>query len=328
MLILNILLLAVGIWLLIKGSDLFVDSGSRIGHILNISEILLGMTIVSFGTSLPELIIAINGAQTGSNGVVIGNIVGTNIFNICAIFAVLCMIKPVKLSKETVRKDLYMALLSTVVLLVLMADKTFDGSGAINVLNRADGVILLLFFVVFMYYSLYQYIDNRREKPKDEVKLKLKDIDELTKKILLMLLGIAMVFIGGDVAVDAVVELATMLHISETFIAIMVLAIGTSLPEIFTSISAIKKKKNGIAVGNLIGSSIFNTLFILGTSSLIHPITLPMNSLLVDTLLFAIVSIMLILFARQKGKHEISRTEGICLFAIYIGYVIFVIVRG
>lgn len=327
MLILNIVLLAVGIWLLIKGSDLFVDSGSRIGHILNISEILLGMTIVSFGTSLPELIIAINGAQTGSNGVVIGNIVGTNIFNICAIFAVLCMIKPVKLSKETVRKDLYMALLSTVVLLVLMADRAFDGTG-VNVLNRADGIILLLFFAVFMYYSLYQYIDNRREKPKDEVKLKLKDIDELTKKILLMFLGIGMVFLGGDMAVDAVTKLAEMLHISETFIAIMVLAIGTSLPEIFTSISAIKKKKDGIAVGNLIGSSIFNTLFILGTSSLIHPITLPMDSLLIDTLLFAIVSIMLIMFARKKGKHEISRAEGICLFAIYIGYVIFVMIRG
>lgn len=328
MLILNILLLAVGIWLLIKGSDLFVDSGSRIGHILNISEILLGMTIVSFGTSLPELIIAVNGAQTGSNGVVIGNIVGTNIFNICAILAVLCIIKPIKFSKETVRKDLYMALLSTVVLLVLMADRTFDGAGAINVLNRADGVILLLFFGVFIYYSLYHYIDNRREKPKEEVKLKLKDIDELTKKILLMLLGIAMVFIGGDIAVDAVVELATILHISETFIAIMVLAIGTSLPEIFTSISAMKKKKNEIAIGNLIGSSIFNTLFILGTSSLIHPIVLPMNSLLIDTLLFAIVSILLIIFARKKGKYEMGKIEGWCLLAIYVIYVIFVVIRG
>ncbi len=327
MLITNILLLALGIWLLIKGSDLFVDSGSKIGHILNISEILLGMTIVSFGTSLPELIIAINGAQTGSNGVVIGNIVGTNIFNICAILAVLCIIKPVKFSKETVRKDLYMGLLSTVVLLVLMADRAFDGTG-VNVLNRADGVILLLFFGVFIYYSLYHYIDNRREKPKEVVKLKLKDIDKLTINILLMLLGIGMVFIGGDMAVDAVTNLAKALHISETFIAIMVLAVGTSLPEIFTSISAIKKKKDGIAIGNLIGSSIFNTLFILGISSLIHPIVLPMDSLLIDTLLFAIVSIMLIIFARKKGKYEMGKTEGWCLLAIYIVYVIFVVIRG
>lgn len=326
MIILNICLLILGIILLIKGSDLFVDSGSRIGKILNISEILLGMTIVSLGTSLPELIIAINGAQTGSNGVVIGNVIGTNIFNTCAILAVLCILRPVKFLKETVKKDMYMALLSTIVLFVLMADRIFDGMGQ-NVLNRADGIILLLFFGVFMYYSLYQYIENRREKPKEEVKLKLKDIDELTKKILLMLLGIAMVFIGGDIAVDSVVKLASALHISETFIAILVLAVGTSLPEIFTSISAVKKHKNEMAIGNLIGSSIFNILFILGISSLIHPITLPMDSLLIDTALLGIIFAMLILFARNKGKYEMSKMEGYCLLSIYVVYVLYVIAR-
>lgn len=327
MIIINIGLLILGIILLIKGSDLFVDSGSRIGKILNISEILLGMTIVSFGTSLPELIVAINGAQTGSNGVVIGNIIGTNIFNVCAILGVLCIIKPIKFLKETVRKDMYMSLLSTVVLFVLMADRIFDGGIGANIINRADGIILLLFFGVFIYYSLYHYVENRHEKPKEEVKLKLKDIDELTKKILLMLLGIAMVFIGGDVAVDSVVKLASACHISETFIAIMVLAIGTSLPEIFTSIAAVKKHKNEMAIGNLIGSSIFNILFVLGTSALIHPIALPMDSLLVDTALFAVVSAMLIMFARNKGRYEMSKLEGYCLLAIYAMYATYVIIR-
>ena len=327
MIIINIGLLILGIILLIKGSDLFVDSGSRIGKILNISEILLGMTIVSFGTSLPELIVAINGAQTGSNGVVIGNIIGTNIFNVCAILGVLCIIKPIKFLKETVRKDMYMSLLSTVVLFVLMADRIFDGGIGANVINRADGIILLLFFGVFIYYSLYHYVENRHEKPKEEVKLKLKDIDELTKKILLMLLGIAMVFIGGDVAVDSVVKLASACHISETFIAIMVLAIGTSLPEIFTSIAAVKKHKNEMAIGNLIGSSIFNILFVLGTSALIHPIALPMDSLLVDTALFAVVSAMLIMFARNKGRYKMSKLEGYCLLAIYAMYATYVIIR-
>ena len=327
MIIINIGLLILGIILLIKGSDLFVDSGSRIGKILNIIEILLGMTIVSFGTSLPELIVAINGAQTGSNGVVIGNIIGTNIFNVCAILGVLCIIKPIKFLKETVRKDMYMSLLSTVVLFVLMADRIFDGGIGANVINRADGIILLLFFGVFIYYSLYHYVENRHEKPKEEVKLKLKDIDELTKKILLMLLGIAMVFIGGDVAVDSVVKLASACHISETFIAIMVLAIGTSLPEIFTSIAAVKKHKNEMAIGNLIGSSIFNILFVLGTSALIHPIALPMDSLLVDTALFAVVSAMLIMFARNKGRYEMSKLEGYCLLAIYAMYATYVIIR-
>ena len=325
----QILLLAVGILLLIKGSDFFVDAGSAIGKTLKINELLLGFTIVSFGTSLPELIVALTSAQSGSNEIALGNILGTSLFNICAILAVIAIIKPVQFKKETVRKDMYMSVLTAFVLMILMADKWISGD-AVNILSRTDGLILLSLFAVFMYYTLYSWLDiwNERKAKNEEVKLKLKDIDTLTKNIFLMLLGLAMVFIGANASVDAVEKIAEALGISETFIAILVVAVGTSLPEIFTSITAIKKGKQDIAVGNLIGSNMFNILFVLGTAATISPIPLQMDSLVIDALTFFLMTIILVLHAKGGKKYELGRGEGLCLLAIYVMYAIYVVVRG
>ena len=325
----QILLLAIGILLLIKGSDFFVDAGSAIGKTLKINELLLGFTIVSFGTSLPELIVALTSAQAGSNEIALGNILGTNLFNICAILAVIAIIKPIQFKKETVRKDMYMSVLTAFVLMILMADKWISGD-SVNILSRTDGLILLSLFAVFMYYTLYSWLDiwNERKAKNEEVKLKLKDIDTLTKNIFLMLLGLTMVFIGANASVDAVEKIAEMLGISETFIAILVVAVGTSLPEIFTSITAIKKGKQDIAVGNLIGSNMFNILFVLGTAATISPIPLQMDSLVIDALTFFLMTIILVLHAKGGKKYELGRGEGFCLLAIYVMYAIYVIVRG
>ncbi len=316
---------------MIKGSDWFVDSGSRIGKVLKISEIILGVTIVSLGTSLPELIVAVTGAQSGNNEIALGNIIGTNMFNLCVILAVVAIIKPIKFLKETVRKDMYMTIVTAFVLFVLMADVLF-GNGTINMLSRSDGIILLVMFGIFMYYTLYGYMDywNDREDEigKEDVKLKLKDIDVLTKNIVLMLVGIALVFLGARWAVDAVEDIAVHLNISETFISILVVAVGTSLPEIFTSIAAARKGKMGIVVGNLIGSNMFNILLVLGFASFINPIPLEMDSLLIDAFVFLIASSLCIVFTRVKKKFEFSRMEGIILFGIYCAYITFVVFRG
>lgn len=328
-LILELVLLAAGIILLIKGSDLFVDSGSAIGKVLKISEILIGMTIVAFGTSLPELIISITSAQTNSNEIALGNILGTSIFNICGILAMIAIISPIKFKKDTVRKDMYMSIASAFVFLLVMADKMLIASD-INIISRADGLILLVFFVIFMYYNLFGYIDVWKErKTKDnEIKLKLKDIDALTINILKMILGLILVFVGAKVAVNSVEKTAAILGISETLISIVVIAVGTSLPEIFTSISAIKKGKHDIAVGNLIGSNMFNILFVIGTAATISPITLQMDSLIIDGFVFLAAMVMLLLHARIGKENEISRGEGLSLIAIYISYLVFVIMRG
>ena len=286
---------------------------------------------MSFGTSLPELIVAITGAQSGNDGIALGNILGTNMFNLCVILAVVAIFKPIKFLKETVRKDMYMTVVTAFALFVLMADVLFD-NGTVNMLSRSDGAILLIMFGIFMYYTLYGYIDywndRKDEVGKEEVKLKLKDIDVLTKSIVLMIIGIVMVFLGARWSVDAVEDIAVRLHISETFISIMVIAVGTSLPEIFTSIAAGKKGKMGIVVGNLIGSNMFNILLVLGAASFINPIQLEMDSVLIDALVFLFASTLCILFTKIKKKFEFSRAEGVTLFLIYCAYIIFVIVRG
>lgn len=325
----EILLLVIGILLLIKGSDFFVDAGSEIGNTLKINELLLGVTIVSFGTSLPEFIVALTSAQSGSTEIALGNILGTNLFNTCVILAIIAIVKPIRFTKETVRKDMYMSVLTSFILMILMADKIIDGD-SINILSRTDGLVLVALFAVFIYYTLYSLTDlwKERKNKNEELKLKLKDIDSLTKNILLMILGIVMVFAGANASVDAVEKIAVILGISETFIAILVVAIGTSLPEIFTSIAALKKGKQDIAVGNLIGSNMFNILFVLGTAATISPIKLQMDSLVIDAFTFFLVTIILVLHAKGGKKYELGKEEGLCLLAIYVMYAIYVIVRG
>lgn len=325
----EILLLVIGILLLIKGSDFFVDAGSEIGNTLKINELLLGVTIVSFGTSLPEFIVALTSAQSGSTEIALGNILGTNLFNTCVILAIIAVAKPIRFTKETVRKDMYMSVLTSFILMILMADKIIDGD-SINILSRTDGLVLVALFAVFIYYTLYSLTDlwKERKNKNEELKLKLKDIDSLTKNILLMILGIVMVFAGANASVDAVEKIAVILGISETFIAILVVAIGTSLPEIFTSIAALKKGKQDIAVGNLIGSNMFNILFVLGTAVTISPIKLQMDSLVIDAFTFFLVTIILVLHAKGGKKYEMGKGEGFCLLAIYVVYTLYVIIRG
>ena len=325
----EILLLVIGILLLIKGSDFFVDAGSEIGNTVKINELLLGVTIVSFGTSLPEFIVALTSAQSGSTEIALGNILGTNLFNTCVILAIIAVAKPIRFTKETVRKDMYMSVLTSFILMILMADKIIDGD-SINILSRTDGLVLVALFAVFIYYTLYSLTDlwKERKNKNEELKLKLKDIDSLTKNILLMILGIVMVFAGANASVDAVEKIAVILGISETFIAILVVAIGTSLPEIFTSIAALKKGKQDIAVGNLIGSNMFNILFVLGTAVTISPIKLQMDSLVIDAFTFFLVTIILVLHAKGGKKYEMGKGEGFCLLAIYVVYTLYVIIRG
>ena len=354
--LLNIFFLIAGIFLLIKGSDIFIDAGSAIAKIFRINEILLGLTFVSFGTSLPELLIGINSATSGSHGIAIGNIIGTNIFNIAVILGIICIIRPVKFLRGTVKKDMYMSLLTSIVIFVLLLD-TYANGAMQNMISRTDGIIMLLLFGIFMYYTLYSLIEEinaRKEhrkarvnhtnldnvipinedvakseiKEKEEVKeikITLKDIDKITKNFFLMILGLAMIFFGSEFVVDSAKDISIALNLSEAFIAIVVIAVGTSLPEISTSIVAFKKGKVNIAIGNLIGSNMFNTLFVLGTAATISPIVLPMDSLLIDCIFFILVCLVISIFSR--AKFELSRKEGILLVAIYILYLVFVINR-
>lgn len=224
---------------------------------------------------------------------------------------------------------MFMSVASALVLFLMMADKWFANTD-INVISRSEGIILLILFAMFMYYNLYGYMDEwhaRKEKDK-EIKLKLKDIDALTKNILLLILGLVLVFVGAKMTVNSVEKIAIILGLSETFISILIIAVGTSLPEIFTSISAVRKGKHDIAIGNLIGSNMFNLLFILGSTALINPIVLQMDTLVIDAFVFLMVMIMLLIHSLTSKEHQLTKQEGILMLTIYATYVMYVVVRG
>ena len=345
--LLNILFLVIGLFLLIKGSDIFVDAGTNIGKIFKMSEVLIGLTIVCVGTGLPELILTINGCISGNSNLVIGNIVGSNIFNMCVILGLICILNPLKLLRQTVRKDMHMSLVASIALFVLLLDNAKNYFGK-NELSRADAVILLLFFGIFIYYTFYEitgYLRDRREKKYIEQKENLKnkggkkqieekqeehtytnkDIKSLFKNILIALIGIAMVHVGAQITVDNTVKIANFFHVSQTFISIIIIAVGTSLPELTTSYAAMKKNRINIAIGNLIGSNMFNTLCVLGISALINPITMEGTYLLIDCAVFILVCLVMVLFT--KRKPEISRIEGFSLLSIYILYIVYVLYR-
>lgn len=344
--IFNILLLALGLFLLIKGSDIFVDAGTVIGKMFKMTEVLIGLTIVCVGTGLPELILSINGSINGTPNLVIGNIVGSNIFNMCIILGLVCLLHPLKLLRQTIRKDMHMSLLSSMALFVLLLDNV-QNSYAKNTLSLTDAIILLLLFAVFIYYTFYEitgYLRDRREKKYQEQKEKAnnknknvsqegekehtytnKDMQNLFKNIAIGLIGIVMVHVGAELTIDSTVKIAKFFNVSQTFISIVIISVGTSLPELITSYSAVKKNRVNIAIGNLIGSNMFNTLCVLGVSSLINPLVIEGNYLLIDCGVFVLVCLVMVLFT--KRKPEISKMEGFSLISIYILYIVYVLFR-
>ena len=288
---LALLLMGIGLFLLIKGSDIFVDAGTNIGKLFKLSEIIIGLTIVCAGTSLPELLLSITASFNNTADFLLGNIIGTNLFNMCIILGIICLLNPLKLLRQTIRKDMNMSLLSSIILFVLLID-TFGTNLTENVISRTDGIILLLFFAIFMYYTLYEfgeYLRDTREKRYKEQKEKkakgekitttkkqqiftMKDIKKLIINGIIALISIVMIYAGAELVVNNAVVVAKHFNVSETFISILIVSVGTSLPEISTSIAAIKKNRINIAIGNLIGSNMFNTLFVVGCSALINPV--------------------------------------------------------
>ena len=336
---LSILLVIVGLVILIKGADVLVDQSSQIAKRLNVSERIIGLTLVAFGTSFPELSISVIAAINGSDGIAIGNVVGSNIFNIAVVLGIIALVRPIAVSKSMVNKDIPMAILTAVVLLVLLFDTVFTGA-TVNQLSRADALILLLFFAIFLYYTFYKSDDSLSGDTVIPAKAGISSLsstpsvqgdsresgnDSLIKNIALIVLSLAGVLIGAEFVVRGGSSIADAFGMSHVFIGLTIVAIGTSLPEITTGIMAILKGKDDIAIGNIVGSCMFNVLFVLGVASLITPITLSVN-ILIDVILLIALSVFLFFTARSKA--HISRGEGVFFLVLYVIYFIFVIHRG
>lgn len=314
-LVVLIVMLLGGFVLLVKGADLFVDGACGLSEKLKIPAYLVGLTVVAFGTSLPEAAVSITAATQGSNAIAIGNVIGSNTFNTLVVLGMSALIAPVLVKDKLLKRDLPFCLAISVLLLILIV--TF-GSGQIA-LTRIDGIIFLALFAVFMTVSI---MDAKKEAVPEiaEQKTEMK----LWKCILLILIGIAGVIIGGQLTVTGAKGLARIIGLSETVIGLTVIAIGTSLPELVTSIVAARKGQNDIAVGNVVGSNIFNILFILGVSSVISPIVTDSYAI-ADCCMLIAVSLITFVFALFKRK--INRPMGAVMLLMYVAYTAYLLVR-
>lgn len=319
--------LIIGFVLLIKGADLFVDGSSGVAKILRVPSIIIGLTIVAMGTSLPECAVSVTAGMKGNNDIAISNVLGSNFFNLLVVCGVCSLIHPLPIDKGTLKKEFPFSIFAEILLLFLSADYLLHGKNALTQVSQFDGVILLVLFAFFLGFTIKSALQARKEDGVTEQKEdKEKEGKNLSvfQCILLILIGIVAIKYGGDMVVDSASKIATTFGLSQNLIGLTIVAVGTSLPELVTSIVAAQKGESDMAVGNVVGSNIFNVLLILGISSAIHPITVVLNNIY-DLIFLCITSIFVWAFAYKSGK--ISRLQGCGMVSIYIIYMIFVCVR-
>ena len=309
--IIQVVLLLVGFVFLIKGSDFFVDGASSIAAILKIPTIIVGLTIVAFGTSAPEAAVSITSSLTGSNAMAVSNVIGSNLFNMLMVIGIAALLGDLLMEKSVLEKDLPFLVGIT----LLLAAFIVIGWN----ISTIEGIILLVILAAYIFYLIRSAgqsgATNYVEKPK------------LTtpKSILFIIVGLAGIILGGDMVVNSASSIAMALGMSETLVGLTIVAIGTSLPELVTSITALRKGENQLVIGNVVGSNIFNILFVLGASSAISQIPLD-SSMLIDVLLMVGVTILCFIFGKTQEKYD--KKEGIILVALFIAYMAFAIIRN
>lgn len=302
------LLLLVGFILLVKGADFFVEGSSSLAKIMKVPSVIIGLTIVAMGTSAPEASVSINAALAGSNDIAISNVIGSNIFNGLVVVGICAFISGFHTNPDILKRDMPLNILITGILCLMLLD---------GKLSRVEGLILLAGMTAYIVNMIISAKKNRDEGEECKVM-------SLPKSILFMAGGLLAVIFGGDLVVDSACEIAAMFGVSENFIGLTIIAIGTSLPELVTSIVATRKGDSGLALGNAIGSNIFNILFILGMSAAISPLHILKESVTDNIILFA-SAIVLYIFA--KTKKSMSRVEGAVCIILYIAYTAYLLVR-
>lgn len=312
--LLNILILAVGFVLLLKGADALVAGASSLARRLGVSNLVIGLTIVAFGTSMPELIVNVIASLRGAHDVVLGNIVGSNFANIALILGLAAAITPLAVQRTTVWREIPLAVLSIVLVVVMGSDVALDGMPA-DILGRADGLILLAFFVLFLYY-VFGLLKNG-----DGLFEQRPELLSGRRTSLMIVGGLAALALGGRLVVDAATYLAGAAGIPERVIALTVVAVGTSLPELATSLVAALRKNADIAVGNIIGSNIFNVFFVLGISAVISPVPVA-RIIMVDIAATVAISALLFVFMFVGRRHVLERWQGAFLAALYAMYTV------
>ena len=321
-----ILLLAVGFAFLVKGADFFVEGSSSIAKKLKVPPIIIGLTIVAMGTSLPETAVSVTASLVQNNELAVSNVVGSNIFNLMFVIGVCSILTPIMVQKATVVRDIPLSLGCALVLLVLGISGLGDKAGM--TLGHADGVIFLIVFAGYIFTMVRSAMKARAAGQKVEIE-GVEECDNMKemsygKSILFLIVGAAAIAFGGDLTVDTASRIAIELGMSQTLVGLTIVSIGTSLPELVTSVVAARKNEVDMAVGNAVGSNIFNILMVLGISSAISPVALIRENI-IDIVLLMVFSVMVWIFAGTRKKIE--RKEGIIMVVVYLVYCAYIIAR-
>ena len=316
---LQIILLIVGFVILIKGADVFVDGAASLAQNFKLSKMLIGLTIVAFGTSAPEFAVSVKSIISNNADMVLGNVIGSNILNILLIIGICALIKPVIVKNNTIKKEIPIVILMSTLLFFLMKDNLFDSSIS-NIVTRNDGFVILLFFTVFIYY-LISIVRNKKDEDADSLAK-----FNIPKSIIFTILGIVAIIVGSNLVVDSASTIATILGVSQKMIALTIVAFGTSLPELVTSIVSIKKDEQEIMVGNIVGSNIFNIGIVLGLPVALFGGIDAVGFNNIDLIMLLVSAVLL--FMLSFKKHKIGKVGGILMLVLFIIYYTFVIVGG
>lgn len=302
------LLLLIGFVLLIKGADFFVDGSSSLARIMKVPSVIIGLTIVAMGTSAPEASVSVNAALAGSNDIAISNVIGSNLFNGLVVVGVCAFMAGFKTNPEILKRDMPLNIIVTAILCIMLLDRH---------INHIEGIILLISMAVYIAVMVISALKNRETA--DECK-----ILSLPKSLIFIIGGLIAVIFGGTLVVDNACLIAKDFGVSENFIGLTIIAIGTSLPELVTSITATRKGDSGLALGNAIGSNLFNIIFILGMSATICPLNVLSESI-IDCIILLVSAVILYVFARTK--KTMNRWEGIVCVFLYVGYTAYLLIR-
>ena len=312
--ILQTVLLIVGFVVLIKGADFFVDGASGIAGNLKVSKMLIGLTIVAFGTSAPEFAVSVKSLLSGNGDIVLGNVIGSNILNILLILGTSSLFHALNVKNNTVKKELPITMMITFSFAVLLSDSLFNGGG-VNQFTRGDGLVLLLFFCVFIYYL----ISMARNKSDEDSSVTI----SIPKSILFTIVGLVGIVLGSNFVVDSASKIATIMGVSERLISLTIIALGTSLPELVTSVMATRKGEYDIAIGNVVGSNIFNIGMVIGVPVVLLGGIGVVNFSYIDLMVMILASILLFMFSFRD--YKISKGEGfifLVVFVVYYSYVL------
>ena len=314
----SFIILIIGFFFLIKGADLFVDGASSIARKFNVPPMVIGLTIVAMGTSAPEAAVSITSSLAGQNDMSVANVVGSNFFNILVVLGVSAILAKLPVEKNTIRKDTPFLILISLLLLLF----------GINMnVSRIEGIILLILFAYFLYSTVMNAKSTSSESVSEAATTAELEVGEETsmgKTILLSIIGIIGIILGGDMVVNSATNIATSFGMSANLVGLTIVAIGTSLPEFVTSVIAVRKGETEIAIGNVIGSNIFNILLVLGLASTISPINISMFALIDIVFMFAIT---ILLYFFMKKSNSLVKYQGIIFIVVYLAYMTYTIIR-